>query len=177
VWSVAVPPRSPIGPDAEPWLTRSGLRDVLAVIHNVTSATRLLDVLSLLHADPRLQFHFTWTESSVFVDGIAELLTELGAAELPWDAAINRSFDLAIAANYGGDLHRLQAPLLTVSHGMGYNKHFNRKAETGRPKPEGRNRKAETGKSRSGLLPGGSYTMGGSYRRRSCCPTRNSSTG
>ena len=43
--------RVPVGDDAERWVTRAGRRRVLFVVHNVTSATRLLDVLPLFHAD------------------------------------------------------------------------------------------------------------------------------
>nr|WP_187279334.1 hypothetical protein [Streptomyces lavendulae] len=39
--------RVPVGADAERWVTRAGCRRVLLVVHNVTSATRLLDVLPL----------------------------------------------------------------------------------------------------------------------------------
>jgi hypothetical protein len=41
-------PRVPIGSDAEQWATLNGRRTILAVVHNVTSMTRLLDVLAML---------------------------------------------------------------------------------------------------------------------------------
>lgn len=43
--------RVPVGPESERWTTRAGQRTVLAVVHNVTSLTRLLDVVSLLDGD------------------------------------------------------------------------------------------------------------------------------
>jgi hypothetical protein len=46
-----------VGEDAERWVTRVGCRRVLLVVHNVTSATRLLDVLPLFSSDVRVQTH------------------------------------------------------------------------------------------------------------------------
>ncbi|MFI6025445.1 hypothetical protein [Amycolatopsis magusensis] len=95
---------------------------MLAVVHNVTAATRLLDVLPSLAADPRLRIVFTCTRSSAFHDGTVEFLEAQGAAYLPWEEVLQADFDLAIAASYGGDLHALTMPLITLPHGMGYNK-------------------------------------------------------
>ncbi|MGC7094397.1 hypothetical protein ACPZ19_07025 [Amycolatopsis lurida] len=117
------------------------MRSVLAVVHNVTAATRLLDVLPSLAADPRLRIVFTCTRSSAFHEGTVEFLKALGAAYSPWEEALRADFDLAIAASYGGNLHDLTMPLITIPHGMGYNKFL----ETGNRKPETGNRKPETG--------------------------------
>ncbi|ORT49026.1 hypothetical protein [Frankia sp. KB5] len=84
--------------------------------------TRLLDVLSVFDSDPRIQTVFTWTESSPFTHGVHQFLAETGAITIPWEQAISTVFDLAISASYGGDLHRITAPLVVVSHGAGYNK-------------------------------------------------------
>ncbi|MER6068595.1 hypothetical protein ABT187_06995 [Streptomyces sp. NPDC001817] len=65
--------RVPAGVDAERWVTRAGCRRVLFVVHNVTSATRLLDVLPLLHGDLRVQSFATCTGSSPFLAGVPEL--------------------------------------------------------------------------------------------------------
>lgn len=51
--------RVPIGPEAAAWVTRAPERLVLAVVHNVTSLTRLLDVVSVFESDQRLQVVFT----------------------------------------------------------------------------------------------------------------------
>ncbi len=113
-------------------------RVVLAVVHNVTAATRLLDTLPLLAADPRIRVVFTKTGSSAFDEGTAEFLAKHGVTEIPWDEATSQEFDLAVSASYGGDLHRINAPLVVVPHGMGYNKYLetgNRKPETGNRKP------------------------------------------
>ncbi len=116
--------RVPVGPGAEAWTSHPAERTVLAVVHNVTSATRLLDVVALFESDPRVQVVFTWTRSSAFVHDVEALLADIGAIHLPWDQAIGTDFDLAVSASYGGELDLLRAPLLVVSHGVGYNKHW-----------------------------------------------------
>ncbi|WP_328605551.1 hypothetical protein OG943_36980 [Amycolatopsis sp. NBC_00345] len=113
--SIPVPPR---------WRTVSTERTLLAVVHNVTAATRLLDVLSLFAGDPRIQTVFTCPGSSAFTRGTEEFLSARGIPLLPWPEAIRTEFDWALAASYGGDLHELRAPLTVVPHGMGYNKYL-----------------------------------------------------
>jgi hypothetical protein len=124
---------------------------VLGVVHNVTSATRLFDVLPLLAADERVEVVFACTGSSVFEPGTREFLAEHQVTVIEWEQAIRTRFDLAISASYGGPLERLNAPLIVLPHGMGYNKYSpgKRKAESGK-------RKAESGKRKSGFraIPG-----------------------
>ncbi|OKI36598.1 hypothetical protein A6A25_21225 [Saccharothrix sp. CB00851] len=112
---------------------------MLGVVHNVTSATRLFDVLPLVATDPRIQVLFTCTGSSAFTPGTAEHLADLGVQAIDWAQAERTPFDLAIASSYGGPLERLNAPLAVLPHGMGYNKYL--KPETGNRKPETGNRK------------------------------------
>lgn len=125
--------RVPVGPESERWRTRPGQRTALAVVHNVTSLTRLLDVVALLDGDLRLQVVFTWTRSSPFVHDVEGFLADMGAIVLPWDQARTVEADLAISASYGGELEQLKAPLVVVSHGMGYNKYLNRGTTVERP--------------------------------------------
>lgn len=125
--------RVPVGPESGRWTTRPGRRTALAVVHNVTSLTRLLDVVTLLDGDLRLQVVFTWTRSSPFVHDVEQFLADLGAIVLPWDQARAMEADLAISASYGGELEQLKAPLVVVSHGMGYNKYLNRESSVERP--------------------------------------------
>ncbi|QWF82706.1 hypothetical protein [Amycolatopsis sp. CA-230715] len=136
------------GPLAPRWRTVASSRAVLAVVHNVTAATRLFDVLPVFADDPRVEVTFTCPRSSAFTAGTDEHLASRGIRLMPWDEAVRYPFDLAVSASYGGDLHELRAPLLVVPHGMGYNKFLetgNRKPETGNRKPETGNRKPETG--------------------------------
>ncbi|MEU5420550.1 hypothetical protein [Streptomyces sp. NPDC020667] len=92
------------------------------MVHNVTSATRLLDVLPLFADDTRLQLLATCTGSSPFLAGVPELLAAAGLPVLPWEQAKATPVDLAISASYGGELPLLQGKLAVLSHGVGYNK-------------------------------------------------------
>jgi hypothetical protein len=106
-------------------------RRVLVIVHNVTAATRLLDVLPLFGTDPRIQTTFTVVGSSAFTAGTEEFLASHGIRTLPWPERHTQKTDLAISASYGGDLHDLGAPLIVIPHGMGYNKYLAR--ESGNP--------------------------------------------
>src|SRR5262249_19097507 len=110
---------------------------------NTTAATRLFDVLDLLATDPRIQLVFTCPGSSAFTRGTARYLKSRGIHPIPWTRALSTPFDAAIAASYGGDLHRVQAPLTVIPHGMGYNKYL--KTENGKRKTENGKRKTENG--------------------------------
>ncbi|MEU6541011.1 hypothetical protein [Streptomyces sp. NPDC047000] len=114
--------RVPVGADAGRWVTRRGFRRVLFVVHNVTSATRLLDVLPLFHDDLRVQMFAACTGSSPFQAGVTELLEAAGLPVLPWEQVERTRFDLAVSASYGGRLRAIDGKLLVLSHGVGYNK-------------------------------------------------------
>src|ERR1043165_6454389 len=86
------------------WSTVRTQRRLLVVVHNVTPATRLLDVLPLV-TDRRIQIFFTSTGSSASDAATTELLARLEAAVIPWDEAVHGHFDLTLTASYGGDLH------------------------------------------------------------------------
>ncbi|MGV4982848.1 hypothetical protein [Streptomyces sp. NRAIS3] len=135
--------RVPVGVDAERWVTRAGCRRVLFVVHNVTSATRLLDVLPLLDNDLRLQAFVTCTGSSPFLAGVPELLAQVGLPVLPWEQAKELEFDLVVAASYGGELGAFQGRLIILSHGVGYNKRL--------ATPDTGHRTPDTGHRTSGL--------------------------
>ncbi|MEV6950933.1 hypothetical protein [Streptomyces sp. NPDC051183] len=111
-------------------------RTVLGVIHNVTSATRLLDVLAVFEGDPRVRVVFTCTGSSVFEDGIPEFVSAHGLFFLPWESALKEEFDLAVSTSRGGDLEAISAPLIGAPHGAGYNKKLSRNPESGIRNPE-----------------------------------------
>ncbi|MGV9297187.1 hypothetical protein [Amycolatopsis sp. NPDC003676] len=140
------------------WRTVPTERTLLAVVHNVTAATRLLDVLPLFAGDPRVQVVFTCPDSSAFTRGTREYLAARGIPLEPWEDVVAEDFDWALAASYGGELHRIRAPLTVLPHGMGYNKFLetgNRKPETGNRKPETGNRKPVFGLSEQWLLHNG----------------------
>ncbi|MEV7867854.1 hypothetical protein AB0P17_17515 [Streptomyces sp. NPDC088124] len=131
--------RVPVGTGSTRWTTRGRCRRVLFVVHNVTSATRLLDVLPLFRDDLRVQLLATCTGSSPFQAGVAELLAETGVPVLPWEQAVSLPVDLAISASFGGQLHAIKGKLTVLSHGVGYNKRLatpdtgHRTPDTGRP--------------------------------------------
>ncbi|WP_414936369.1 hypothetical protein [Amycolatopsis sp. cmx-11-51] len=90
----------------------------------MTTLTRLLDVLSLLKDDPRVQVVFTHNERepAILSSGVSEFLASLDAKVISWDQAVETRFDLAIAASENDELHRLKAPVLLVPHGIGHQK-------------------------------------------------------
>ncbi|MEU3499613.1 hypothetical protein ABZ726_02185 [Streptomyces hundungensis] len=136
--------RVPIGVDAHRWATRGNCRRVLFVVHNVTSATRLLDVLPLFDDDLGVQLLATHTGSSAFDGGVEALLAETGVPVLPWEQALTTPVDLAITASLGGQLHRICGPLTLLSHGVGYNKTL-ATPDTGHRTPDTGHRTPDTG--------------------------------
>ncbi|HVX33938.1 MAG TPA: hypothetical protein VHA80_12425 [Solirubrobacterales bacterium] len=98
-------------------------RVVLVVLRNIATVTWLLEILSELLPDRRIQVVFTLEDDgSAFADGVLEALRETGGRVIPWDQAIDTEFDLAIAASHNGGLERLRSPLLLTSHGIGFGK-------------------------------------------------------
>ncbi|PWI44470.1 hypothetical protein CK485_12025 [Streptomyces sp. ICBB 8177] len=129
----------PVGDEAARWATRGLCRRVLLVVHNVTSATRLLDVLPLFRDDFRIQLLATCTGSSPFQGGVGELLAAVGVPVLPWEQALDTPVDLAISASLGGQLHALRGKLAVLSHGIGYNKRLAPPERRNAGTPERRN--------------------------------------
>ena len=167
----------PIGPQSVHWNTAPIQRTVLVLAHNVTTTTRLLDVVPVFDSDPRVQVVFSWNGADPFRHGLDALLGDLGVVTIPWDQAIQTEFDLAITANHSG-LTEINAPVVVLSHGIGYTKHSpgSRKPEAGSRKPEAGSRKPEAGKS-SGCRRSGCSTTVVPSPRRSCSPTPNNAPG
>ncbi|WP_405801640.1 hypothetical protein [Streptomyces sp. NBC_01506] len=117
-------------------------KKILAVVHTVTYGKRLLDVLSLLEADFRLQVVFT-APPHAFGDDVPAFLARLGSVVLPWDQATRMTFDLALAAGPRG-VQYIDAPLITLPHGANYLKRIVGGAEAG-----------VAGLRRQDVLPGG----------------------
>ena len=124
-----------LGPEAARWTTRGRTSTVLFVVHNVTSATRLMDVIPLFDGDLRVSLFATCTGSSPFQAGVQELLAELGLPVVPWEQAKTERFDLIVSGSYGGELHELTGKLAVLSHGMGYNKILSREPGAGSREP------------------------------------------
>ena len=134
------------------WQTVPYEKKLLVVVHNVTAATRLLDVLPLVTEDRRVQTFYTCPGSSAFTAGTEEFLAERELPTIAWRDAIGRKFDAAITASHGGPLHKLGKRVIILPHGMGYNKLL---------KPETGNRKPERGFRFSGLVRTGCCTRAG----------------
>jgi hypothetical protein len=95
---------------------------VLAVVRNLVSCTRLLDTLTVFADDSRLTVEFTIVPGSQYADGVLGFLRTQGVRVLPWEQACGSRYDLAIATSANGELHRLDAPLLQLTHGAGLSK-------------------------------------------------------
>jgi hypothetical protein len=110
----------PVGLEADRWITRTGCKKVLVVVHTVITGQRLADIVRLVESDRRIQVVFA-AAPDVFSNGVTELLRDLGGVVISWEQATRLTFDLALAAAYGS-VHELHAPLIVLPHGAGYNK-------------------------------------------------------
>ncbi|MDT9700471.1 hypothetical protein RMT89_32465, partial [Streptomyces sp. P17] len=135
--------RVPVGDDATRWATRGRGHRVLLVVHNVTAATRLLDVLPLFHDDFRVQLLATCPGSSAFAAGVEDVLAGMGVPVLPWEQAAGTPVSLAISASFGGQLRSLPGQLAVLSHGVGYTKRL-ATPDTRHPTPDTRHPTPDT---------------------------------
>jgi hypothetical protein len=108
------------------WITVGVSRRLLVVVRTVTTLTRLLDVLALTAGDRRIQTVFTHDAGrrSALAAGVREAVDDLGVLFLPWEEATGTRFDLALAASENDELADLQAPVLLLPHGAGYQKFY-----------------------------------------------------
>ncbi|TCO55005.1 hypothetical protein EV192_108293 [Actinocrispum wychmicini] len=140
----------PVGVRAHQWMTVPAAKRVLVIAHNLTTVTRLMDVLSVFDSDFRVQVVVSWSGTDPFTLGLDDFMRRLGVVTIPWEQALRTEFDLAIAASHhGGGLTEINAPVAIMSHGIGYTKYSpgNRKSEIG-------NRKSVNGQRQTfGLSP------------------------
>lgn len=101
---------------------RGGPVEVLGVVRNLTSATRLLDVLPLLRAEDGITVSFTVNPGSDFGGGLDAYLAHQRGTVLPWREATRRRFDLVVACAVNRSMRRLSRPLVVLPHGVGYNR-------------------------------------------------------
>jgi hypothetical protein len=123
----------PFGLDAASGGTVRTQRTVLAIVHSVVTGARLAEVLPLLESDQRIQVVFSGAPS-LFPHGVRDFLRGLGGVILPWQQATRERFDLALAAGTG-QLERVHAPVILMSHGSGYGKYPGRWPGYGPPAP------------------------------------------
>jgi len=112
----------PVGQESARWVTVAAERTVLAVARTVTSTLRVLEAVASLSSDPRVQVVFSINDSSPFAAGVQRLLGEMGAAVVPWSEATRLSFDLVVTASENTELAGLDAPVLVLPHGVGFQK-------------------------------------------------------
>ena len=95
---------------------------VLGVARTLTSATRVLDVLRLLPAEDGIDKFCTVNPGSAFADGLGAYLESTGTRVLDWEEATRRRFDLAVSCSVHPTMRHLDAPLMVLPHGAGYNR-------------------------------------------------------
>ncbi len=88
----------------------------------LTSATRVADVMHLLRSEDGIEKYYTVNPGSAFADGLDSYLSGLGIHVLSWQEATRRSFDLAVSCSVHPTMRRLDAPLMVLPHGAGYNR-------------------------------------------------------
>lgn len=93
---------------------------VLGVARTLTSATRLLEVLPLLRPDG-IEIYLTIDLGSAFDAGLVDYLASLGPTVLPWREARRRRSDRAVACTVHRSMWNLDAPLMVLPYGAGYN--------------------------------------------------------
>jgi hypothetical protein len=125
--------RVPIGTGDPRFLTVPFTRTVLIIARTSGATDWLLDILPELLADTRIQIVFTveGEHSSVYHQGARDLLSDIGAAEIPWSQALASTFDLIICPTHSATLDGLIGPLLITPHGPGFGKH-----DSARPGPK-----------------------------------------
>jgi len=110
--------RGPVGLDAGARVTRPQCRTVLVVVPSVTAGTRLLELVSLLEPDLRVQVVYTVPHTTERWPGAEEFVRGLHGLVLPWDQAVAHRFDLVLAAS-PRQLAEVHGPILLIGHGAG----------------------------------------------------------
>ncbi|MEW2548796.1 translation initiation factor 2 [Streptomyces sp. NPDC047002] len=121
----APPAAAPAGAPAPPARRTRIAAPPLTVLYAVRSATtlnRLLDVVPAFAGDPRVTPVFTIVPGSDFGADALDTLDGAGAHVVPWAEAVRRGASLVLAASPNGPLHEVDAPLVLLPHGAGYNK-------------------------------------------------------
>ncbi|MQY18541.1 hypothetical protein [Nocardia macrotermitis] len=119
-------PGVPLEERLRDWLTVPFDKRVLVVARTVTALNRLLDIVSLIQTDRRVQIVFTTDPAgrAVFRRGVNEMLTAMEVAVVTWEHATAVEFHLIVAASENDRLHLLRGPKLLVAHGFGHQKYY-----------------------------------------------------
>lgn len=98
------------------------MRSILFAARSAVALNRLLDVLPVFAGDDRLERLFTLMPGSEFHIEALAALEYVRAHTLPWEEALQRSFDLVLAANPKGMLGLLHGTRVLLPHGAGFSK-------------------------------------------------------
>ncbi|GAB3874098.1 hypothetical protein GCM10029964_015500 [Kibdelosporangium lantanae] len=105
------------------WATLPAEATILVVVHTVASLMRVLDYVELVESDPRIRLEWTVAPDRFNV-GVTATLAHLGIEPVPWEEALARSYDLALATS----LHRVEDVTakhrFAAPHGCGYGKKY-----------------------------------------------------
>jgi hypothetical protein len=104
---------------ADRYQTLRTLRDVLIVLRNLTTLSRLRDVMPAI-ADTRIRVRITIDEGSSAVGGFLEQVRYAGFNPIPWSEACEIEHDLIIAAHVNASLASLRGPIFCIAHGRAY---------------------------------------------------------
>ncbi|MDX8037080.1 hypothetical protein SK803_43400 [Lentzea sp. BCCO 10_0856] len=104
----------PFGQGAARRVTVPDCHQVLVLVPHVVAGTRLMDVLTLLEADHRVQVVCAVPAGSP--PGTEEFVLAQGALLIPWEHALRHRFDLVLAASHQ-DVDRVHGPVLVLPHG------------------------------------------------------------
>jgi hypothetical protein len=128
--------KGPVSMEAARGNTCTADRMVLVAAHHFTGATRLMDIVPLVESDRRIQVVYTVPPISIFARSAHEFLHDTGALVIPWGQAVQRRFDLVLAAGQGL-LEELHAPIMMFQHGAGPYSYQSRLAGYGPLAPRG----------------------------------------
>jgi hypothetical protein len=110
---------APGDPLADPWLTRTDCKIVLAVLPHLQAATRLIDdVLPHLESDARVQVVLSVPDTGYRWAGFDEFVRGLDGLVVPWHQARQIDYDLVLAACHWG-VAETKGPKVILPHGVG----------------------------------------------------------
>lgn len=121
--------RGPVGIDAGPRLTRTSLVSVLVMVPTMAAGTRLMDLVTLLDGDHRVQVVFTVPHTGETWHGLDDYVRSRGGVVLPWQQVVQHRWDLVLSASHR-HIEQVHGKLLLLPHGAGslMSRRFSRKA-------------------------------------------------
>lgn len=110
--------RGPVGIDAGLRVTMTNCRTVLVMAPTVTAGTRVLDLLTQLDADFRVQAVFTVPHHGEIWQGTADFVHATGGLVVPWQQAVQHEWDLVLTASHR-HIEQVRGRVLVLPHGAG----------------------------------------------------------